>query len=119
MTLDPQTGLQLHDVYNIVDNWLDQNKDGIKKASEMLDKWFDVPEDILKELKAKYESGIPFTGDDMQMLARATGDIVYLNEYVLNGQDVPNELMEKFFRHINNIFGLMDRYGPKEAADAR
>jgi len=119
MTLDPQTGLQLRHVYDVVDNWLEQNKEGFQKASEMLDKWFDVPEDIIKGLKAKYDKGIPFTGDDMQMLARATGDIVYLNDYLLNGKDIPQELSEKFFRHINNIFNLYERYSPKEVQDAK
>lgn len=114
MTIDPNTGLQLKQVYDFISNWLDQNAEGIKAAADMIDEMYQVPEPWLEDIESRVGQGLPLSADDMKILARATGDDFMLSTC----KEVPQEMNDKVARHINNLFNIRKAYRPKEDMNA-
>ena len=102
MVLDPETGLTLKQVYDFLDDLVENNRGNLEELRDTINTDYDVSDNVLDEIEHKEK----LSPNDIRTLARAVG----MDYELLTSDKLADDFTDRFISAVNNLFALRRQY---------
>lgn len=109
MVLDPETGLTLRQVYEFLDNLVEDNRDSLEELRKAIIEDYEVPDDLLSEIITKIKNEEQLSPNDIRTLARAVG----MDYELLTSDKLADDFADRFIEAVNILINIYNQFKPE------
>lgn len=106
MVLDPETGLTLKQVYDFLDDLVENNRGNLEELRDAINADYDVPDNVLDEIIGKIEREEQLSPNDIRTLARAVG----MDYELLTSDKLADDFTDRFINAVNTLIAIRKQY---------